>query len=141
MQENKLTYEECKALYFDSEALLEPTRTIYRLSGHLGGRYYYAFDEAGEIQFYISVTNKIQKTMPTSPFLIDWIASMGRKEAKAYANFRADYGSLMHIKFSSLLINKSVDLTDLEEEVEGYLKECKHPTSYTHEWTNDQTRS
>lgn len=119
----KLSIEECKSLYFDDDVLLEPVRRLYRINNYKNGRYYYSYDKNGDPIFYISVTNMIAQTMPTSPHLIKWIAEKGIEEAENYKEERADYGTLMHITFQKLLIEKTLNLDEIDELVEGYCNE------------------
>ena len=82
-----------------------------------GGRLYYTMVD-DEPRFYISLTTLTRHTLPTSEFLIKWISSMGEKEAKAYMEERAEYGTLMHHTFGEFMMEKkyNFDLT------EGFIK-------------------
>jgi hypothetical protein len=134
---DKLTVEECKALYFDSDSLIESPRKLFRLNGYSNGRYYYRFDENQEPVFYISVTNMIEQTMPTSPFLIKWMADMGHDESKEYAKQRADYGTMMHLLFQRLLINKKINFDEIDGELMDYLKQIGQPLSLFDSWIDE----
>lgn len=138
MAENiKLSVEECKALYFDPKALLEPTRKLYRLNGYAAGRYYYCLNEMGEPQFFISVTNMISQTLPTPEALTKWIAGLGYDQSKAYALERADYGTFMHILFTKLLIEKTLDMDSIDDELIQYLQEQGQPRTLFTEWIDE----
>lgn len=134
---NQLNIEECKALFFDETALLEPARKLFRLNGYAAGRYYYSFDENEEVQFFISVTNLIKQTMPTPEPLMKWMAEMGYQESQAYAQERADYGTFMHMQFQFLLINRVIDLDALDDQLKGYLEQCRQPQSLFEQWIDD----
>lgn len=134
---NQLNIEECKALFFDETALLEPSRKLFRLNGYSAGRYYYSFNEGNEVEFFISVTNLIKQTMPTPDPLLKWIASMGYDESQAYAQERADYGTFMHIQFQSLLINKVLDLDSLDDQLKAWLQEQRQPQSLYEQWIDE----
>lgn len=114
-----VTVEQITAMYFDSDALIEPPYTVYRMDNR-GQRWYYRILFEGKPEFYLSVTSLCQATLPTSPQLIRWIAELGQREARRIADIKAHYGTLMHKLCADLLINLSVDLGGLEEAVEGY---------------------
>jgi len=84
-----------------------------------GQRYYYEIDD-GKVTTYISATTVIRDALPTSSFLIDWIAQMGRKEAYKYMNERATFGTLLHIFCADYLIEGFVDLDKVETRVNIY---------------------
>lgn len=117
-----MTIEEIAAMFFDKNALREQPQKIFRLEGS-SDRYYYTFDESGEVKFYISVSSLIQKTTPTSPHLIKWIAEMGYEESRVYTQDRADYGSFMHGEIARLLIDRKLDLDQMKERLMYYVDE------------------
>ncbi len=129
----KLTLEECKALYFDENALNEPPYKLFRIDNHSGGRFYYR-EIDGEIKFYMSVTNMISSTMPTSPGLINWIADMGREEADKYAYERSVYGTFMHEQFTKLLLNRSLDMDFMAENLKLFMEAEKVNSSLFSDW-------
>ncbi len=132
----KLTLEECKALYFDEDALVTPNYQLYRLNNHQGGRFYYR-EIDGEIKFYMSVTNMISSTTPTGQGLIDWMISMGKEESQAYARERALYGTFMHTQFTNLLINRKIDLSAMIEELSVYMQDENVNMSLFESWSNE----
>lgn len=115
--------EEMKAMFFDSTALIEPGYKVWQLNAK-GNRFYYRFNEKSNVEFYPSVTTIISATTPTSPWLIDWIASMGKEEAERYKNERAAYGTFMHAMFERYIIDQCYDLDNIREEVLKYI-ECE----------------
>lgn len=135
--EIKLSIEECKALYFDDSALLEPARKLYRLNGYAGGRYYYSLNDSGDPTFFIGVTNMIKKTLPTSEYLINWIAELGQDEAKIYTQQRADYGTFMHMLFTKLLIEKKLDMDLIDDELRGFLHRQSQPIVLFEDWIDE----
>ena len=124
-----MTVEEMRALFFDKKAFILPSYILYQLNGK-GGRYYYTFDETGSPVFYPSVTTILSSTLPTSSFLIDWIADKGKEEAERYKNERADYGTFMHACFEELLINKEYDLDSLQENLKNYIEKKSLPSDF-----------
>ena len=90
-----MTVEQMKAMFFDRNALIEPQFPVYQLNTK-GYRYYYKYDEAGEPQFYPSVTTILSQTMPESPFLKQWRDKLGAEAADRYRDERAAYGTFMH---------------------------------------------
>lgn len=120
---NDLVLQKCESEFFDQKILLQQPRTVYRIDNYSSGRYYYTLDGNGEPTFYISVTNMIGSTLPTSPHLIKWIANMGYEESQEYKDERADYGTFMHMQIANLLIKRKIDLDKIYKELVGYCKE------------------
>lgn len=123
------TVEEVKALFFDETALNEAPQQIYRLD-RAGHRYYYTFDENGEPDFYPSITTLISQTLPTSEFLIKWIADKGYQRAEEYKNERAKYGSFMHGEYAEMLITRIYDLDRLKARLLGYMEAQNLPFDF-----------
>lgn len=117
-----LTTEEMKAIFFDKEALIEPSYRVFQLNSK-GHRYYYKYDDYGEPVFYPSVTTILAQTLPKSPFLVSWIADKGEEEAERYKMERAAYGTFMHAQFEELLINRTYDLDSLKGKLKEYIDE------------------
>lgn len=135
----ELNILEVKALYFDNNALINAPRQVYRVDNHKSGRLYFTLTSDPNIpaKFYLSVTEMISKTTPTSPYLIKWISEMGYEAAEKYKNERASYGTFMHMIFQEYLINKEFDLNSIDERIPGYLQECKHSLSLSGSWIHD----
>lgn len=127
--------EKCEAMYLD-ESLIHQPETIYRLKKG-SKRFYYTFNDRFDPTFYVSVTTMIKQTMPTSPYLIKWVADMGHEEATKYAELRAHYGTFMHIEISEMLINQEYDLEQTSERLKAYLLEHKLPLSHITEWVDE----
>jgi hypothetical protein len=129
-----LITEEVPAVYFN-ETLLTAPRKMYRISGYKNGRYYYSFRESdGRPEFYISVTNLIASTMPTSPFLMEWKLALGKEEAERFVAERASYGTFMHILYAELLINRRLDLATIRKRLANYLEAERLPAGLLDEW-------
>jgi len=96
-----LTIEEVKALYFDADALREPTRKLRRIDG--GDLRWYYTVENDEIFWFISVTSLIKSTMPTSPQLLKWMIENG-ENAEIIRDEKASYGTAMHIAIGKYLL-------------------------------------
>jgi len=124
-----MTVEEMSNLFFNTNALKESPERVYRLNSS-GHRYYYTFDESGQPQFFVSVTTFIKQTMPTSPFLIKWIADMGYEESKIFAQERANYGTFMHTQISELAINNSYNLNTLKGKLKDYIEREQLPSDF-----------
>lgn len=124
-----MTVEEMKAMFFDKNALIEPPCPVYQLNTK-GYRYYYRFDEQGEPQFYPSVTTILSQTMPESPFLKQWRDKLGAEQADRYRNERAAYGTFMHGLFGELLINRTIDLDDIQEKLKIYIEQKQLPVDF-----------
>lgn len=123
------TVEEMRAVYFDKDALVEPAYKLYQLNSE-GYRYYYRFNEEGEPQFYPSVTTLIRQTMPTSPYLIDWIVSNGKELANEKRDLAAAYGTFMHGQFEQLAINRRYNFDAVSLELRAYMERENLPEKF-----------
>ena len=124
-----MTVEEIKALYFNSDALKEPPYRVYQLNTD-GYRYYYRFDETGEPHFYPSVTTLLKQTMPTSPFLIDWMLANGKEGAVEKRDLAAAYGTFMHIQFERLIINRRYNFDEVPAVLQTYMEQNNLPDKF-----------
>jgi hypothetical protein len=77
-------------------------------------RYYFEFVGDMIIPF-LSVTEFTKKSLPTSPFLIQWIASHGTDVARHVANCTAAYGTLLHKEITMLCKTGEVDFNALAQ--------------------------
>lgn len=130
-----LTTEQMTALFFDKDALTEPAYRLHQLN-QAGHRYYYRFDEEGHAKFYPSVTTLLGQTMPTSPFLIDWMLENGKEGAAEKRDLAAAYGSFMHSQFETLLINRTYNFDDVPEVLGAYLERNNLPDKVFAEWAD-----
>lgn len=124
-----ITSEEMRAMFFDAESLVEPPYRVWQLNSK-GHRYYYRFNEAGEPEFYPSVTTILSQTLPMSPFLLKWITDKGLEEAERYKGERAAYGTYMHKAFEELIINRSYDLDSLKTDLCAYIEANRLPGDF-----------
>lgn len=124
-----MTVEEIKALYFNADALKEPPYRVYQLNTD-GYRYYYRFDEDGEPHFYPSVTTLLKQTMPTSPFLIDWMLANGKEGAVEKRDLAAAYGTFMHIQFERLIINRRYNFDEVPAVLMTYMEQNNLPEKF-----------
>jgi hypothetical protein len=129
-----VTVEKLSSMFFDATKLKYQPEPLYRLDS-LGHRYYYKFNKDGEPEFFTSVTTMIRNTLPTSPQLIDWIASMGKEESKEYAQERANYGTFLHLCCGELLINGTYDLDKLPSKLAEYL--LKNNITQNSSWADE----
>lgn len=116
-----LDVEEAVAQFLSENYVQYPPIMLRRINAN-GRRLYFYTDENGEPQFFISVTSFIKASMPTSPYLIKWIAERGYEEAKAYSEERAHYGTFLHIQTGQLIVDGKYDLDQLSARLEGYVK-------------------
>lgn len=137
IENQELSVQEAKAFFFDEKALIEPARKLYRLNNHSGGRHYYRFLPTGEVKFYVSVTTLIQQTMPTPFALVQWIAKMGADEAEAYKEERAGYGTFMHNCFEKLLVDRAINLDEIDEQLFQYCIENRFTTGQYDKWLHE----
>ena len=123
-----MTVEEMKAMFFDG-ALIEPPYKVWQLNSK-GHRYYYRYDDAGNPEFFPSVTTILSQTLPKAPHLINWIANKGIEEAERYKGERAAYGTFMHAAFEELLINRAYDLDGLKGKLKEYIEVYRLPDDF-----------
>ena len=106
--------EKLKPYYFDNTLLVEPSYRLEMVTMK-GQRWYYHFEDDKPV-FKEGVTSWIKSFMPTSPFLINWIADKGLEEAERYKNERGSYGTILHICTGRLTMNGFFDLDEFENE-------------------------
>lgn len=123
-----MTVEEMTAMFFDG-ALIEPPYKVWQLNSK-GHRYYYRYDDAGNPEFFPSVTTILSQTLPKAPHLINWIANKGIEEAERYKGERAAYGTFMHAAFEELLINRAYDLDGLKGKLKEYIEVYRLPDDF-----------
>lgn len=130
-----LTVEQMTALFFNAQALREPAYRLYRLDG-AGLRYYYRW-EGDQPVFYPSITSLLKMTMPTSPFLIDWMLENGKEGAAEKRDLAAAYGTLMHWQFEQLLITRRFDFDAVPEIVQEYMRRENLPDKVFTSWCKE----
>lgn len=123
-----MTVEEMTAMFFDEKTLIEPPK-VWQLNSK-GHRYYYRYDDAGNPEFFPSVTTILSQTLPKAPHLINWIANKGIEEAERYKGERAAYGTFMHAAFEELLINRAYDLDGLKGKLKEYIEVYRLPDDF-----------
>lgn len=124
-----MTVEEMTAMFFDEKTLIEPPYKVWQLNSK-GHRYYYRYDDAGNPEFFPSVTTILSQTLPKAPHLIQWIANKGIEEAERYKGERAAYGTFMHAAFEELLINRAYDLDGLKGKLKEYIEVYRLPGDF-----------
>ena len=128
-----MTVEEIRAVYFNADALKEPAYRVFQLNSD-GHRYYYRFNEAGEPEFFPSVTTLLKQVMPTPPALLDWMIANGKDGATEKRNLAAAYGTFMHIQFETLVINRRYDFDNVPAVLLGYMERENLPEKVFAEW-------
>jgi len=124
-----MTVEEMTAMFFDEKTLIEPPYKVWQLNSK-GHRYYYRYDDAGNPEFFPSVTTILSQTLPKAPLLRNWIANKGIEEAERYKGERAAYGTFMHAAFEELLINRAYDLDGLKGKLKEYIEVYRLPDDF-----------
>lgn len=124
-----MSAEMMQPIFFNKNALREPSVRLYQLNTK-GTRYYYYFDEDGNPIFMPSVTTVLRHTMPENVFLTDWKIGMGKEKAEAYTQERANYGTFMHGQIERLIINRSYNLDELKTELAKYIEREQLPTDF-----------
>lgn len=113
------------------EGLLYKKQSVYRLDG-ADIRWYYTISNHGQVQFYGSVTSILDKTLPTSPYLIKWIADHGVQGANRLRDQKAEYGTLMHLVIADYLQQETYNLNMMHFIVQHYARE--HRIQYDVSW-------
>ena len=128
-----MTVEEIRSLYFDKTALREPAYRVFQLNSD-GHRYYYRFNDAGEPEFYPSVTTLLKQVMPTPPALLDWMVANGKDGSVEKRDLAAAYGTFMHIQFETLIINRRYDFDNVPAVLLDYMERENLPEKVFSEW-------
>ena len=128
-----MTVEEIRAVYFNADALQEPAYRLYQLNSD-GYRYYYRFNDAGEPEFYPSVTTLLKQVMPTPPALLDWMIANGKEGSTEKRDLAAAYGTFMHGQFETLIINRRYDFDSVPAALLAYMERENLPEKVFAEW-------
>lgn len=129
---NQLPVEDVKTFWSSDELIIESPVRLFRWRG-AGPRRYFTFGEPIitedkhqlPVIYFPSVSTIVRETLPTSPYMVEWIARHGVDKARAIADEAADYGTLMHICISQFLVARSFDLSSLGEAVEFHVKQAR----------------
>ena len=106
--------ENVKPSYLNDIYIREKPHLLYRFDEY-GSRFYYEIDELNNPVFYTSVTSKISQVKPLDRNIIEWACNLGSYENYIKElNKRANYGTLIHILYDYIVLNKTIDLNDLE---------------------------
>ena len=128
-----MTVEEIRAVYFNADALKEPAYRLFQLNSD-GHRYYYRFNDAGEPEFYPSVTTLLKQVMPTAPALLDWMIANGKDGSTEKRDLAAAYGTFMHGQFETLIINRRYDFDSVPAALLAYMERENLPEKVFAEW-------
>ena len=128
-----MTVEEIRAVYFNADALKEPAYRLFQLNSD-GHRYYYRFNDAGEPEFYPSVTTLLKQVMPTPPALLDWMIANGKDGSTEKRDLAAAYGTFMHGEFEKLIINRRYDFDSVPAALLSYMERENLPEKVFAEW-------
>lgn len=128
-----MTVEEIRAVYFNADALKEPAYRLFQLNSD-GHRYYYRFNDAGEPEFYPSVTTLLKQVMPTPPALLDWMIANGKDGSAEKRDLAAAYGTFMHGQFETLIINRRYDFDSVPAALLAYMERENLPEKVFAEW-------
>lgn len=124
-----MTVEQMTALFFDKNALREPSYRLWQLNSS-GGRYYYTFNAWGEPIFFPSVTTILHKVAPENKFLTEWKLSKGKEEAEAYTAERASYGTFIHAQLATLAATRTYYLDGVRDALTEYVEYSKLPAGF-----------
>ena len=128
-----MTVEEIRAVYFNADALKEPAFRLFQLNSD-GYRYYYRFNDAGEPEFYPSVTTLLKQVMPTPSALLDWMIANGKDGSTEKRDLAAAYGTFMHGEFEKLIINRRYDFDSVPAVMLAYMERENLPEKVFAEW-------
>ena len=130
-------YEQIHADYINEDALVLPQYDMYRINS--GGQRYYIKHDGGEPQIAPSVTTILSKTMPTSPYLIDWKVKHGELKAAWIMNQSANYGTMLHAIFGRILLGAEFEFDEDELFHEASLG-LDYDTSEIWKWYREEKR-
>lgn len=128
-----MTVQEIRAVYFNADALKEPAYRLFQLNSDRH-RYYYRFNDAGEPEFYPSVTTLLKQVMPTAPALLDWMIANGKDGSTEKRDLAAAYGTFMHGEFEKLIINRRYDFDSVPAALLAYMERENLPEKVFAEW-------
>lgn len=128
-----MTVEEIRAVFINSDALKEPPYRVFQLNSD-GYRYYYSYNDQGELEFYPSVTTLLKQVMPTPPALLDWMIANGKDAGTEKRDIAAAYGTFMHSQFETLLINRRYDFDNVPAVLIPYMEREHVPESMFAQW-------
>ena len=121
---NKVLEQKSQDYWCDYNATNITPPILWRRMNNGGHRFYYAEDN-DEIIIGAGITTVIAKAFPESIFLRDW--KDRTPNHKELLNTMANYGTLCHIGFQSLLTDKKLDssLIEIADEVFGMREKFK----------------
>lgn len=137
MKKENFSIEEAMAQFLDPDAIRVAPYKLYRLQSK-ATRLYYTLDKEGEPRFYPSTTTVLKGLLPTSPYLIKWIASKGIEAAETYRDERAHYGSIMHGLFAVIMMKGKIDLeNEVSEFIYDYLTRHELEQTFQNKWCRE----
>jgi len=98
---------------FCSDSINKPRIQLKRFDDGKENRFYFWFDEEGEVKTAAGITSILSRVMPEGSHIIDWKVNLG-KDWKRVLNEAADYGTIMHQIYNEWLKNKFVPKELLE---------------------------
>src|SRR5688572_15988696 len=111
-----IDFEFIKTYFFDPGAIRLPDYGVGRVS-YGNGRSYVRLKEdqlAEPFRLYTSLTTAISTCAPMSPGLLEWNVKLGMKEAARQLKISQHYGTLMHLVFGKFLIERRLNLDEIE---------------------------
>lgn len=118
--------------------LIEPPYQLYRLTSQHEGRFYWRMRDDESLAYYASVTTLIAATS-NSPFLTQWVGSLGNAEAERQRDSAAEYGTALHHFISKFNILGEFNTLFLDIEIMQYCEKerPKYPTGH---WAREMLR-
>ncbi len=119
---------------------MRPPHLIYRVDGG-ARRWYFAVNDDGKLvafgehDWLVSVTTLLSATMPTSPFLIQWMKDTPNPDE--VRDERAAYGTWLHVQIDRLLKEGNYFFSDMDVSIEGALYDADLPHKYAATWRKD----
>jgi hypothetical protein len=117
-------FQEVKPEHLELEGLQAPYR-LYRYDKG-DSRFYYRLNKSNqgsELTPYLSVTSFTGKSLPTSPYLIEWIGNLGNDTADYQKNLKAEYGTILHIEIARAVRQNGYSFKDLENRLMGMIEQ------------------
>ena len=104
--------DEVKALFIDQN-YIEPADYLFRRIDTKGRRNYIKIERNGKASIAPSVTTIMDRTIPMSKYLLDWLIRLGHEGAEWFKKQSACYGTFLHASFADILRGAKIK-TDTE---------------------------
>lgn len=116
--------------FADYNALgLKPKHNVRRFDDKLGNRFYYFWDDNGQLVIASGITSWLKSVKPESKYMTDWkieLVKQGLDWSKVL-NTYADYGTAMHAVYADIMIEGKPRLENLDVAKQVCVDNKKNP--------------